>query len=172
MKKLKPISKSPKSQETKKTEVMCLARARSREGPKPAANSIPQRVAASLTGILTDEDLADVAAVYREGLKATQRIWVEDATVDERGRRMGRWEHHPDYRVRKACADMIAAYKEGLPVQRQQVLIEKFESTGEKMERYRQSPEMMNVLKALSGLGMQLEVGGEVMKRDVTPVQD
>lgn len=162
----------PKHQKTKPNKLGSASRARacarSREGSQPAGDSIPQKIAASLATFLTEADLADVVAVYRAGLRATQRIWVEDGTVDERGRRRGHWEHHPDHRTRIACADMIAAYKEGLPVQRQAILVQKFETMDQTRERVAQSPELLKAIGNLTSGGVQVEASGQVIDVGMT----
>lgn len=166
----------PKHQKTKpnKSESPTRARAcaRSREDSKPARNSIPQQIAASLANFLTEEDLADVVAVYRAGLRATQRVWIAEEAVDERGRRRGHWEHHPDFRTRLACADMIAAYKEGLPVQRQAILVQQFESMDQTRERVSHSPELLKAIGNLQKGGVAVEAGGEVIEIQTEPVQE
>jgi hypothetical protein len=167
----------PKAQNQKKPKKEGQSsRARSREGSalnseaekSPEKSSIPQRIASSLANILTDDDLAEVVDVYRRGLRAKQRIWVENAFTDDRGRLRGRWEFVDDFRVQKACADMIAAYKEGLPVQRQAILVQKFETMDETRERIANSPELLKAIGNLSKSGIQVEACGQVIDVEMT----
>jgi hypothetical protein len=58
---------------------------------------------------------------------------------------------------------MIAAYKEGLPVQRQVVLTKAFESVEATIKKIKGSPEMMKALMALQASGMTVEAGGEII---------
>jgi len=168
--KLIPKAQAQKSKEKKPKKRANLSRASAQE-KRPDQISTSQRIASSLAAILTDEDLADVAAVYRDGLKATQRIWHENAWTDDKGRLRGKWVEVPDYKVRKSCADMIAAYKEGLPVQRQAILVQKFESMEQTRERVSQSPEMLKAIGNLQKGGVRVEAGGVVIDGEFT-VQD
>ena len=58
---------------------------------------------------------------------------------------------------------MIAAYKEGLPVQRQVVLTKAFESAEETIKKIKDSPELLKAIQALQGGGLALEAGGEII---------
>ena len=148
------------------------SRASAQEPARPDRVSIPQKIIASLATILTDDDLLEVAEVYRRGLRAKQRIWVDNAWTDEKGRLRGEWREVDDFRTQKACADMIAAYKEGLPVQRQAILVQKFESIDETRERVSHSPEMLKVIANLSRNGVQVEASGQVIDIQTEPVQE
>lgn len=148
------------------------SRAPAQEPVRPDRVSIPQKIIASLATILTDDDLLEVAEVYRRGLRAKQRIWVDNAWTDEKGRLRGEWREVDDFRTQKACADMIAAYKEGLPVQRQAILVQKFESIDETRARVSESPEMLKVIGNLSKLGVAVISGGEEIEIETETVQE
>ena len=113
--------------------------------------------------ILTDEDLQSVAEVYRGALHANQRHWVDEGKDPKSGRARGHWEVIPDFKTRIAAANMIAAYKEGLPVQRQVVLTKAFESVEETIKKIKGSPEMMKVLMSLQASGIAVESGFKVI---------
>lgn len=158
---MKLIPKDSIPQKPKKVEKSPRAGAQDdmhRGGP-----SKKQKVAETLANILTDDDLANVAAVYRDGLTATQRIWQENVWTDDKGRLRGKWVEVPDYKTRKACADMIAAYREGLPVQRQAILVQQFESMDQTRERVSHSPELLKAIGNLSKTGVAVEAGGEII---------
>jgi hypothetical protein len=113
--------------------------------------------------ILTDEDLQSVVEVYRGALHANQRHWVDEGKDPKTGRARGHWEIIPDFKTRIAAANMIAAYKEGLPVQRQLVVAKTFRSAEETVSKLRQSPELIQALKSLTEAGVELEVDGQVI---------
>ena len=117
----------------------------------------------TLMEILTDEDLRSVAEVYRGALHANQRHWVDEGKDPKTGRARGHWEVIPDFKTRIAAANMIAAYKEGLPVQRQMVLTKAFESVEETIKKIKDSPELTKAIQALQGSGLALEAGGEII---------
>lgn len=117
----------------------------------------------TLMEILTDEDLQSVAQVYRGALRANQRHWVDEGKDPETGRARGHWEVIPDFKTRIAAANMIAAYKEGLPVQRQVVLKKAFTSADETIKKIKGSPELMRAFEAMKSGGLQIEAGGEVI---------
>jgi len=172
MKKLVPKAHQEESQQKPKKEASASRAPAQVEPTRPDRISTAQKIAASLATILNDDDLLLVAAVYRDGLTATQRIWQDNVWTDEKGRLRGKWVEVPDYKTRKACADMIAAYKEGLPVQRQAILLQKFESMDQTRERVSHSPEMLKVIGNLSRSGVKVEAGGQVIEIQTEPAGD
>ena len=135
-----------------------IARPRTREDRK----TLFEKIAASLADVLTDEDLERVANVYRDALGAKQRFWIDEGK-DEFGKSIGHWEWQDDHKTRIQAANMIAAYKEGLPVQRQVVLTKAFESADETIKKIKDSPELLKAIQALQGSGLALEAGGEII---------
>ena len=142
----------------RKTSGHKVARPRTREDRK----SLVEKIAANLADVLTEEDLERVAKVYRDALGAKQRFWIEEGK-DESGKSIGHWEWQDDHKTRIQAANMIAAYKEGLPVQRQMVLTKAFESAEETIKKIKDSPELLKALQMLQGGGLSLEAGGEVI---------
>ena len=134
------------------------ARPRTREDRK----SLVEKIAANLADVLTEEDLERVAKVYRDALGAKQRFWIDEGK-DEFGRSIGHWEWQDDHKTRIQAANMIAAYKEGLPVQRQVVLTKAFESADEMLAKIKASPEALKAIQTLQGGGISLEAGGEII---------
>ena len=116
---------------------------------KPSRATSVSKVIQTLMEILTDEDLKCVAEVYRGALRANQRHWVDEGRDPKTGRARGHWEIIPDFKTRIAAANMIAAYKEGLPVQRQVVLAKAFQSAEETI-KIRQCPELIEAIKGLT----------------------
>ena len=135
-----------------------IARPRTREDRK----TLFEKIAASLADVLTDEDLERVANVYRDALGAKQRFWIDEGK-DEFGKSIGHWEWQDDHKTRIQAANMIAAYKEGLPVQRQVVLTKAFESADETIKKIKDSPELLKAIQTLQGGGLALEAGGEII---------
>ena len=133
------------------------------DGPDKKENQPTKVSIQTLMEILTDEDLRSVAEVYRGALHANQRHWVDEGKDPKTGRARGHWEVIPDFKTRIAAANMIAAYKEGLPVQRQVVLTKAFESADETIKKIKDSPELLKAIQALQGSGLALEAGGEII---------
>ena len=170
----RPIMKLlPKAQAVQKSNKMeKSARAPAQERNRHDRISKKERIAATLANLLTEDDIAAVVAVYRDGLKATQRFWQDNAWIDDKGRLRGKWVEVPDHKTRLACADMIAAYKEGLPVQRQAILVQKFESMDQTRERISHSPELLKAIGNLQKSGVAVEAGGKVIEIQTSPVQE
>lgn len=163
---MKLVPKLQKEKKPKKAEKS--TRAPAQDDERCDRISKKQKVAETLANLLTDDDLANVAAVYRDGLTATQRIWQENAWTDDKGRLRGKWVEVPDYKTRKSCADMIAAYREGLPVQRQAILVQQFESMDQTRERVSHSPELLKAIGNLQKGGVEVETGGEIIDVETT----
>jgi hypothetical protein len=122
--------------EAKKAGQLAPAHAHAENPQKPVR--IPKSIQ-SLLDSLTDDDIRAVAQVYREGMTATRRYWVDEGK-DEDGRIKGHWEIEPDHKTRIQAANMVAAYREGLPVHRQIQLTGEFEDLQTLMEPMQQSP--------------------------------
>lgn len=104
----------------KKTATLIRASAHARETGKAVPGPVGRIpvVIKTLLDALGDEDLAEVVRVYREAMNATRRYWIDEGKDDD-GRIKGHWEIEADHRIRILAANMVAAYMEGLPVQRQ-----------------------------------------------------
>ena len=88
---------------------------------------------------------------------------MDEGKDPKTGRARGHWEVIPDFKTRIAAANMIAAYKEGLPVQRQVVLTKAFESAEETIKKIKDSPELLKAIQTLQGGGLSLEADGEMI---------
>ena len=112
------------------------------------------RKAAVLADLCTGEDLETDARVIREACDATHRVFDIEAkhTVMV-----------PDHKTRLAATTLRRAYVEGTPVKREVKIIQDFRSTDDVLADFRQSPEGMRTLRALSGLGAGMEIDGEIV---------
>jgi hypothetical protein len=91
-----------------------------------------------LSELLDDGDLELAVDTIRGGLKANKSHWdgVAKQMVIE-----------PDYKIRMDAAKTVLAYKEGMPVQRQVVIAESFESLREALTAATHSPEAMRLIE-------------------------
>lgn len=105
----------------------------------------------TLLSALTDDDLDTVVRVYRDAMGATRRFWVDEGK-DENGRAKGHWQEEEDHRVRVQAANMVAAYMEGLPIQRQVMIGGKFAELGDMIREMRLSGEAARLLPAVHSL--------------------
>jgi hypothetical protein len=118
------------------------------------------KIIRTLLDALTDEDLDRVARVYREAMDAETWVWVDEGNDEKTGRAKGHRQFLPDHKTRIAAANMVAAYKEGLPVQRQVRLDGKFSELSDVVERFKQSPAGQRYMRLIAGGEVQ-ESGGE-----------
>ena len=159
------ITSKPAEPEKPRAEILARACENAEIDVPDRKENRPTKVSViqTLMEILTDEDLQSVAEVYRGALHANQRHWVDEGKDPKSGRARGHWEIIPDFKTRIAAANMIAAYKEGLPVQRQMVLTKAFESAEETIKKIKDSPELTKAIQTLQGGGLALEAGGEII---------
>ena len=151
--------KNPPQRKSKKATADRIGRARSPEidqEAQPAPQDAPQTLeivqgvieprelpkrgyAKRLNEMLTDEDLAGAVDVIRQGLKATKQFFspITKQFVQE-----------PDMKVRMDAAKTVLSYKEGMPVQRQVVVSETFESLREALAAAEHSPEARRLIDA------------------------
>jgi hypothetical protein len=111
------------------------------------------KVIRTLLDSMNEDDLDQVARVYREAMNATTTMW----DVNER-----KLITLPDHKTRIAAANMVAAYKEGLPVQRQIRLGAHFDELRDVVERAKRSPAMLDFAKRLLA-GQVQKSGAEKM---------
>jgi hypothetical protein len=92
-----------------------------------------------LSELLDDGDLELAVETIRGGLKANKSHWdgVAKQMVIE-----------PDFKIRMDAAKTVLAYKEGMPVQRQVVIAESFESLREAIAAATHSPEAMRLIES------------------------
>jgi hypothetical protein len=88
---------------------------------------------------MTDDDLEGAIGVIRTGLQATKSHWdgVAKRMVEE-----------PDFKTRMEAAKTIVAYKEGMPVQRQMVVQESYESLRDMLRAADHSDEARRLLES------------------------
>jgi hypothetical protein len=144
--------------------------------PARAHNEIPKidgkpvkipTVIKSLLDSLNADDIDAVARVYREAMLATHRYWSDEGKDPKTGRAKGKWVIEPDHKTRITAANMVAAYSEGLPIQRQVQLNANFKDLSEDLRALKGSPEAMRMLRSLGGLPDVQETGSE-KQADVT----
>jgi hypothetical protein len=148
-----------------------LARAGLRNGQESSKNNatvvkIP-KVIRTLLDSINDDDVNQVALVWREAMKATNERWI-DQGKDANGRALGYVSETPDHKTRIAAANMVAAYKEGLPVQRQIRLDAHFDELSEDVAALKRSPAALAFLEAL---GFQ-KSGGEKLVENAREIQN
>lgn len=92
-----------------------------------------------LSELLDDGDLELAVDTIRGGLKANKSHWdgVAKQMVIE-----------PDFKIRMDAAKTVLAYREGMPVQRQVVVAESFESLREAIAAATHSPEAMKLIES------------------------
>jgi hypothetical protein len=152
---------------SKKRRTLARARA-SVDGKHNAVVKIPKAIR-TLLDCINENDLEQVARVYREAMNATTRMWdVNEKKLIE----------FPDHKTRVAAANMVAAYKEGLPVQRQIRLDAKFGELKDKVAAFKRSPAAQDFLLRLAAGEVFQEKGGEKQVENArvieaeTPVQE
>jgi len=120
---------------------------------EPAVRKI-LRKAAILSDLITEEDLEQDAQVIRDACDAMHHIF------DPKLKCM---VSVPDHRTRLAAVTLRRAYVEGTPVHREIKFTKEFRSVDENLATLRESPEGMRTLRALSALGVGLEINGETI---------
>lgn len=118
--------------------------ARANNQKVPATRRIPAQIKTLLT-MLEAGDLDSVVTVYRDAMTATRKYWIDEGK-DERGKCKGHWETEADHRTRITAANMVAAYMEGLPIQRQIQMRGDFVELSQLIDSARQSSEAMRLL--------------------------
>lgn len=130
------------------------------QSSEPACRKIV-RAAAKIADQLTDDDRRSFARVLRRCLRARhQPSWdIEKKKMVSK----------PDYRTQLAAVTLGLAYTEGPPTQKVAVAHAQV-PTSEMLERYRESPAMLEALRAASGLGAAVEIEGQVIDlEEMTP---
>ena len=126
-----------------------VARARTRRKSEKTVK-IPKMIQ-SLLDSLTSEDIQAVGRVYREAMNATHRYWRDDGKNPKTGRAMGKWIIEADHKTRLAAANMVAAYREGLPVQKQIQLSANVDDFQTMVSKYAQLERERSLQKTVQG---------------------
>lgn len=128
---------------------------------EPAVRKVVRK-AATLAELMTDQDREDDLRVLREAKTACTRSYdLEKKAFTE----------YPDHKTRLAAMALSRAYDEGTPVQRQVVVAKTFTSADEIIAQVKQSPELMRVIKAMNGAGIDVTAAGQIIEID-TDVQE
>lgn len=120
------------------------------------------RRAASLADRITEVDRDATLQAIRRALHAHISIY----------------DHHamqlvkvPDHKTQLAAATLLLAYDEGTPVKRIAAVVQSHTTAAERVEALKQSPEMFKAMRALSGLGVGVEVEGVLIDVETEDVQ-
>lgn len=106
----------------------------------------------TLLEALGEDDLAAVVRVYREAMNAERSFWKETGRDPKTGKSIGAWHSEPDHKTRISAANMVAAYMEGLPIQRQIQMRGDFVELGDLLHGARASGEAMRLMPAIKSL--------------------
>lgn len=120
---------------------------------EPAVRKVV-KAAARLADFITPEDRAENARVIREAKRAMHRVYSKEKKD---------LIEVPDHKTRLAATTLELAYDEGTPVKRSITITSDFRSAEEIVKAINSSPEASRAMAALSGLGLTLESGGEVI---------
>ena len=112
------------------------------------------KAAARLADFITPQDREDNARVIREAKQATTRIYSKEKKD---------LIEVPDHKIRLAATTLELAYDEGTPVKRSVTITSDFRSAEDILEVMRQSPEATRAIRALSGLGIEIEADAETI---------
>lgn len=126
--------------------------ARARAAEQPGKYGVPvkiPKVMKSLLDSITDDDIDRVARAWREAMGATTKTYDIVAK---------KFVEQPDHNTRMKAGQLIAAYREGLPVQRQITLAGKFKDLGEMLGQLRDSPQGQQLLAELPAIDVESSV--------------
>lgn len=123
---------------------------------EPAVRKIVRK-AAILADLITEEDLEADARVIRDATNAMLHVYdgVTKTLIEK-----------PDHKTRLAATTLRRAYHEGKPVERQAIIVQKFESMDETRERIANSPELLKIIGNLQKAGVTVKAGGEIIEAD------
>jgi hypothetical protein len=110
--------------------------------PKYATKVRMPKIVRTLLSAIDEDDIDKVARVWREAMDATTMTYDLPSKT---------WVERPDHNTRIKAANMVAAYKEGLPVQRQIQLQGNIEDLNATLERIQSSPEAARAMQLLGG---------------------
>lgn len=114
-------------------------------GGTPATNEQEnQALVKKLGELLTSNDLENAVEVWRDGLKAVRMVWN-----NKRGEYL---EAGPDWQIRRDMSELIAAYMEGKPMERQMSISGSFAELGEMINEMRLSNEALRLMPFVHSL--------------------
>ena len=120
---------------------------------EPAVRKVVKK-AARLADMISDDDRQRAKDVIREAMEAVTRVY------DHKSKSL---DIQPDHKTRLAAATLQLAYDEGTPIKRSVTISTEFRSAEDILEAMRRSPEASRAMRALSGLGIPLEIEGEII---------
>ena len=137
----------------KKPKKTAGSRASARVREEPPVTTLESKklpkVLRTLLDAITDDDVDMVVKVWREAMVATRSFWRESGRDPETKKSIGEWVTEPDHRTRLEASKLVAAYKEGLPIQRQAHFHGTFEDLGQALGKLASSPEGARALASL-----------------------
>lgn len=132
----------PASQKDAKTSRARVGRGES-DGAAEPGPIIPD-LAKKLQDMLTADDLAGAVKVWREGLQAVKMVW---------NNKLGTYvEAGPDWQIRRDMSEMIAAYMEGKPMERQMSISGTFEELSDLLKTMSTSGEAARLMPFVHSL--------------------
>jgi hypothetical protein len=115
--------------------------------------------AKKLGSLLKSKHLDAAVKVWIAGLDATKKVYDKSGTC---------CGEEPDWKERRENANMIVAYMEGRPVERQLVVGGNFEDLAAVMKKCQDSPEAMRLLGSMAGGLDDVQETGPEKQADVT----
>ncbi len=97
-----------------------------------------------LAELLTADDLEAAVKVWREGMLAVKMVWNAKLQAYIDG--------GPDWQIRRDMSELVAAYMEGRPMERQMVASGSFQELAELLNEMRTSGEAMRLMPAVREL--------------------
>lgn len=171
--KLTPKPKSTKPE--KSPTARALARARSNPDPDQAVESSVSKLAQAADKEPAVRKVVRASKRLADRLDETNRERAKEVLVDAMEASGTMFDPEakalrniPDHKTRLAAATLVLAYDEGLPVKRTVTLTGDFQTADQLIDRLRSSPE---ALRAIMGAGVKIEVAGEVIEGEFSPVE-
>lgn len=114
-------------------------KSRAREGVEPPPDGPDnQALLVKLGQLLNSDDLRAAVECWRDGLKAMRMVW---------NNKLGQYiEAGPDWQIRRDMSELIAAYMEGKPMERQMSISGSFEELGDMLQTLNASAEAVRLL--------------------------
>lgn len=116
-------------------------------GRHPGSKAKISKVLRTLLDALDENDLTQVVRVYRDAMNATRTFYL-----GPQGDEKGQWVTEADHKTRITAANMVAAYMEGLPIQRQIQMRGDFVELGDMLRNMQASGEARRLMPAIKSL--------------------
>lgn len=120
------------------------SRTRAQQGTEGDRSTPGTRIVKRIADLLTSEDLEGAVQVWRDGMEAQRLVWSAKLKMYV--------EAGPDWDTRRECSELIVAYMEGRPMERQLNLNGSFLELGELLRTVRLSGEARRLIPGLDSL--------------------